>query len=82
MTDGSWQKKFVFSYKVDFENGLIENEIDTVFIGRYDRKIDFNKEEVCEIKWVKIIDLKKDIEENPEKYTPWLKIIVNFLKMG
>ena len=76
------KKKFVFNYKVSFSNGLIENEIDHVFLGRYDRKIDFNKAEVEEVKWVNFKDLIKDIKENPENYTPWLKIIVNFLEMG
>ena len=37
-------------------------------------KININPKEVADFKWININELKKDIKENPEKYSPWFKI--------
>ena len=42
----SLEKVFDFIYKVSFDNGLIENEFDHVFIGEYEGLIFSNKQEV------------------------------------
>ncbi|GAG12032.1 unnamed protein product [marine sediment metagenome] len=67
---------FSFVYKAKFDNGLIENEYDHVFVGEFDNKPKPNPVEVDGWKWVLINELKKDILKNPEKYTPWLRIII------
>lgn len=67
---------FSFIYSAKFENGLIENELDHVFIGRFDGEPKPNPEEVDECKWVSIIELMNDVNENPKSYTPWFKIIL------
>lgn len=67
---------FKFHYKIEFENGLIENEIDHVLVGRYDTKPKINKNEVSEFKWVSVKKLKQDISKNPNKYTFWFKKII------
>lgn len=68
---------FTFTYKVTLENNLVENEFDHVFVGSYDGVPSPDPEEVSEYKWIKIDDLKNDIENNPHLYTAWLKIIMN-----
>ena len=68
---------FSFIYKAEFNNGLTEYEYDFVFVGRYDNeKIVPNSDEVMNYKWITLDNLKKDVEKNPEKYTPWIKIIL------
>lgn len=67
---------FSFKYKTEFADGLIENEIDHVFIGCYDGKVSINLEEVCEYKWVEYDQLKVDVETNKEIYTYWFKYII------
>lgn len=70
--------KFLFSfiYKSDVGGGLTEHELDHVFIGKYNNEpIIINEDEVCEYKWIDIPSLIKDIENKPEKYTKWFKII-------
>ena len=66
---------FSFIYKAPFENGLTEHELDYVLIGRYDDVPNINKEEVASYKWMTLQDVKSDIENNPEIYTEWFKII-------
>lgn len=70
------EEKFCFVYKARLEKGLIENEFDHVFFGKYDKTPIPDQREVSDWKWISIPELKKDIEENPEMYTPWLRIIL------
>jgi isopentenyl-diphosphate delta-isomerase len=44
-------------------------------IGYYNENPDINFEEVEAWKWMKIEDVKSDIEKQPEIYTVWFKII-------
>lgn len=64
-----------FIYKAPFDNGLTEHEIDHILIGYYLDDPKINPEEVADWKWMALEDVQKDIAENPEKYTPWFKII-------
>jgi isopentenyl-diphosphate delta-isomerase len=66
---------FSFIYKAPFDNGLTEHELDHVLVGYFDNEPNINKEEVEEYKWMSLVDVKSDIEENPEEYTAWFKII-------
>jgi isopentenyl-diphosphate delta-isomerase len=67
---------FKFQYKTKFENSLIENEIDYVFIGRFDGIPIPTKEEVHAWKKTSIENIILDIEENPNSYTTWFKHIL------
>ncbi len=69
--DCALQEIFVFPYKVAFDNGLRENEINHVFVGRYNSDPILNPDEADEWKWVKIDEVKADILENTGKYTYW-----------
>ncbi|WP_428231272.1 isopentenyl-diphosphate Delta-isomerase [Flavobacterium sp.] len=66
---------FHFIYKAPFDNGLTEHELDHVMIGYYNDNPVINREEVEDWKWMKIEDVKQDIEKQPEIYTVWFKII-------
>jgi len=68
------KKAFKFHYQVVLDNDLIENEIDTMFIGRYNGKIEINKKEVSDFRWMSIRKLKKEFIENLSQYTVWFKI--------
>jgi isopentenyl-diphosphate delta-isomerase len=69
-----------FKYHVEFDNGLIEHEMDHVFIGEYDGEVIPNNEEVDEIRWVKLDDLRQEMKEKPEKFTYWFKILMEQLE--
>ena len=68
---------FWFVYKAAFDNGLTEHELDHVMIGSYEDDPIINPEEVASFKWMPLEDVKKDMEEQPELYTEWFKIIFN-----
>ncbi len=64
-----------FIYKAPFDNGLTEHELDHILIGNFEGTPDFNTEEVASWKWMNLEEVKKDIQNNPEVYTAWFKII-------
>jgi len=65
---------FRFKYKAAFENGLIENEIDHVFIGKHTGELHIDQSEVSAYKWVDTNFLENDIKENPKIYASWLQM--------
>lgn len=64
-----------FTYKAPFDNGLTEHETDHILVGSYNDDPKINPEEVASWKWMKMEDVREDIERNPDIYTPWFKII-------
>lgn len=63
-----------FVYTASFDNGLIENEYDHVFIGfSKDEMLFVNPTEISEIRWVHLKSLQAEYEEYPERFTPWFK---------
>jgi len=68
------EKIFDFIYQVSFANGLVENEFDHVFVGRYDGGIKINCEEVNDYVFKPMDEIKLDLENKPGNYTEWFKI--------
>jgi len=71
------EKVSSFIYKVQLDNGLSEHEYDHIFIGKFDGMVLPNPEEAEDCRWVKIYELKNDIEKNPDSYTYWLRISID-----
>lgn len=68
---------FTFAYQAKFSNGLIENEIDHVYLGTFDDTFEVNPAEVAAYKWVNPDDVKKEILSQPENFTFWFREIMN-----
>ena len=62
-----------FIYRSVYENGMIEYELDHVFVGFYDGDYKPDLNEIEELKYVDIDYLLADIKDNPDKYTTWFK---------
>ncbi|MDC0644528.1 isopentenyl-diphosphate Delta-isomerase [Crocinitomicaceae bacterium] len=67
---------FKFLYKCDFENGLIEHELDHVFVGETDDTPHLNTDEAMAFKWMSIENLEQDMLSCPENYTFWFKWMI------
>jgi len=65
---------FIYNQNV---GDLTEHEFDHVFFGTFEGNPKPNPDEAESWKWVNIIELKKDIKENPGKYTAWFKLILD-----
>ena len=66
--------KFSFIYRHEFQNGLTEHELDHVYFGVSDDVPHPNPLEVKDWKYIKLKDLKEELEQNPENYSAWLRI--------
>lgn len=70
-----------FHYIAHFGNGLTENEIDHVLMGELtDEVIRPNPSEVEDYRWIRLNDLKDELNRNPEHFTPWLLQALQFVK--
>lgn len=67
---------FKFIYKAPFENGLTEHEMDHVFIGRSDILPEINPSEAAAYRYMTLEEIRKDMQENPRKYTVWFRILI------
>lgn len=62
-----------FIYCNKFNDNLYEYEYDHVLVGEVSQNIDYNLnvEEVDEIFWINIEDVKKDLIKHPQNYAVW-----------
>jgi len=65
-----------FKYKAFLENGLVEHELDHIFIGITNATPAINLNEAVDFKYISYLELITDIQQYPEKYTVWFKIIL------
>jgi isopentenyl-diphosphate Delta-isomerase len=66
---------FTFQYRAAFENGLVEHELDHVFIGHASHAPVINPDEVADYRWLSLPEIERELVANPDAYTPWFKII-------
>ena len=71
-----------FVYRAVFGNGLTEYEFDHVFIGEYSGEFNPDPEEIEELKYVSIAEVKRGMLECPEKYAPWFITALGIAEKG
>lgn len=67
---------FSFLYKSEYQNGIIEHEIDHIFFGFFNGDITPNPVEVMDYKWDFIDNINLDVQKNSDNYTSWFKLIL------
>jgi len=68
---------FSFIYEAKMEGGVWgECELDHVFEGAYEGSVKPDPSEIDDYEWIKLSDLRFDLKNNPNKYTPWFRIIL------
>jgi len=69
-----------FTYHSFYKDVGAEHEICATLVGKHDHEIDFNADEIADIKWIKIDELKKELNKNSKEYAPWLGIALERLQ--
>lgn len=77
----SLKKIFDFCYKTIFDNGLVENEFDHVYAGKYEGAIQFNEDEVMNVCYKSMEEIKVSLQSHPKKYTEWFQIAFPEIEM-
>lgn len=66
---------FSFVYRAhDARTGLTEHEFDHVLFGQFDGEPQPNPDEVDGWKWMDPEQIRADLEQRPDAYTPWFRI--------
>ncbi len=68
------EDKFSFIYKANVGLGLVEHELDHVFIGRTNQIPVINKKEVESWRYSSMDEVRHDLKYHPELFTEWFKI--------
>lgn len=66
---------FKFTYKSALDHGLTEHELDHVLIGKFNGSPSINIEEVKAWKYMHPKLIREDINNHPDNYTVWFKIV-------
>ncbi|MEM9576994.1 MAG: isopentenyl-diphosphate delta-isomerase [Pseudomonadota bacterium] len=63
-------------YRADVGGGLTEHEIVDVFVAEAKDEMPLapNAEEVMAVRWMRFADLLSEVEQYPDRFTPWLRI--------
>jgi isopentenyl-diphosphate delta-isomerase len=69
--------QFKFTYKAEFDNKLIEHELDHVFFATISDEPILNPNEAQAYRWISLDNLEQELSKNPEQFTPWFKICFN-----
>lgn len=66
-------------YRADVGNGLIEHEVVDVFVAQATQamRVRPNPDEVMDTRWIGFANLRRELNETPERFTPWLRIYIN-----
>lgn len=66
-------------YRADVGGGLIEHEVVDVYVAQADANLEIapNPDEVMAVEWVRFEDLRRQVDQTPERYTPWLRIYLS-----
>ncbi|MFT5141456.1 MAG: isopentenyl-diphosphate delta-isomerase [Rhodothermales bacterium] len=67
-------RRFSFTYRAEFEGGLIEHELDHVFVGRSDDVPRPHPDEVSDWRYASVPQVRSEMELHPERFTPWFRI--------
>ncbi len=72
--------RFYFIYKAEVGDQLWEHELDHVFTAEYNGVFHLNEDEVSEVRYISMFDLEREMQEHPEHFTEWFKIILKKYK--
>jgi isopentenyl-diphosphate delta-isomerase len=71
---------FRYTYRAELENGLIEHEVDHVFLGRFDGVPSPDPAEVSEWRWIACDALEAEMALAPGNFTAWFRLLLPEVK--
>jgi isopentenyl-diphosphate delta-isomerase len=69
-----------FVYCADVGRGLIEHELDHVFVGRLTSPLKPDPREIADWRWISPSELRLDLARRPLHYAVWLKAALGIAK--
>lgn len=70
------QASFVFTYRAELDNGLVEHEVDHIFTGTFEGVPAPDPAEVSEWRWVAADALAAEVALAPQNFTAWFRLFL------
>lgn len=70
---------FSFVYRTELGGGLVEHEFDHVLLGRWEGVPRPDPEEVGDWRWAPVAVVRREIEQHPDRFTYWFRVIMREL---
>jgi isopentenyl-diphosphate Delta-isomerase len=67
---------FYLTYQAKYSDTLSEHELDAVYLVRWNGNPLINPDEAAEYAWMPYADTVRDVRTNPDKYTPWFRLLM------
>ncbi len=64
-------------YEMSVADSMIEHELNQVFIGWFNGSPSPDTREVEACRWMDLAQLRDSIDASPERYTPWLRLLLS-----
>ena len=65
---------YTFQYQASFREVGSEKELCAVLIGKSDEQVHVNENEIAEWRYIDPKDLTGEVNDNPDRFTPWFKM--------
>lgn len=62
---------FKFRYQAQYDHAGAENELCSVYFGRYSGPLKVNRSEVEGWRWIALDPLEEELARRPDQFTPW-----------
>jgi len=73
--DAELEFVYKFSYQADFGSVGAENELCHVYIGALTGgEVRVHPDEIADWRWVPMNEVSRELEQEPDNYTPWFKL--------
>ncbi|HZI18512.1 MAG TPA: isopentenyl-diphosphate Delta-isomerase [Pyrinomonadaceae bacterium] len=72
--DCELREAFSFLYRAELAGGLVEHELDHVFVGTSADEPEPDPSEVEDWEWVMPEELRRSLRDEPARYSRWLKL--------
>jgi isopentenyl-diphosphate delta-isomerase len=74
--DCELRQLFSLTYKQEVGKGLIEHEIDHIYVGQYEGQPSINPKEVKSYQYVDMREVDRWMLEKPEEFTSWFRLAI------
>ncbi len=73
-TNSALEFVYKFAYQARFAELGSENELCSVYLGRLEREATANDTEIAALRFLSADELHREIDAEPERFTPWFKM--------
>lgn len=63
-------------YRVETPEGLVEHELNRVYLGSHQGEVQADPAEIMEVRWAELGELEAELRKRPSHFAAWLPIVL------